>query len=160
MATLPTLPTHPSYILLRDLLLDETRNLDQLTTQAQETQHISTLFVACVDPDTAVEDVRSLYRKGAVHSSECTGICCTGSKVDLVQAVGGFTVDPTEEETQRKKEDLQREAQGIQARSTDKLSWLSSLSVQKTQMEAEAQAQAQAHAQAQAQAQAQAPTSL
>jgi hypothetical protein len=146
MATLPTLPTHPSYILLRDLLLDETRNLDQLTTQAQETQHISTLFVACVDPDTAVEDVRSLYRKGEVHPAECAGICCTGSKVDLVKVVGGFTVDPTEEETQRKKEDLQREAQGLQDRSADKLSWLSSLSAQKTQMEAQAQAQAEAEA--------------
>ena len=142
LPTLPTLPTHPAYILLRDLLLDETRNLDQLATQAQEAQRISTLFVACVDPDTAIEDVRSLYRKGAVHSAECTGICCIGAKTDLAQAVGSFTAAPTEEETQRKKEDLQREALGIQARSTDKLSWLSSLSVQKTQMEAEAEAQA------------------
>jgi hypothetical protein len=146
LPTLPTLPTHPAYILLRDLLLDETRNLDQLTTQAQETQHISTLFVACVDPDMAVEDVRSLYRKGAVHSAECTGICCIGTKAELVQAVGSFTAVPTEEETQRKKEDLQREAQTLQDRSADKLSWLSSLSVQKTQMEAQAQAQAQAQA--------------
>lgn len=150
MATLPTLPTHPAYILLRDLLLDETRNLDGLVIQAQETQHTSTLFVACVDPDTAVEDVRSLYRKGAAHPSECAGICCIGTKADLVQAVGSFTAVPTEEETQRKKEDLQRDAQDFQSRSTDKHSWLSSLSVQKMQMEAQAQTQAQAEAEAEA----------
>ena len=145
LPTLPTLPTHPAYILLRDLLLDETRNLDQLTTQAQETQHISTLFVACVDPDTAVEDVRSLYRKGAVHSAECTGICCIGTKAELVQAVGSFTAVPTEEETQRKQEDLQMEAQGLQSRSANKADWLSTISAQKTQMEmqyAEEQAKA------------------
>lgn len=128
-------PTHAAYILLRDLLLDETRYSGQLATQAQEAQHTSTLFVACVDPDTAVEDARALYRKGEVHSAECTGICCIGTKTDLAKVVGGFTADPTEEETQMRKQEFQREAQSIQSRHADKVGWLSTLSVQKTQME-------------------------
>jgi hypothetical protein len=135
MADPSSLPTHPAYILLRDLLLDETRYSTQLATQAQEAQHTSTLFVACVDTDTAVEDVRALYRKGEVHPAECAGICCTGSKADLAKAVGGFTADPTEEETQRKKFFIVQEAQSLQSRHTDKVSWLSSLSAQKAQME-------------------------
>jgi len=147
-----TTPTHPAYIRLRDLLLDETRYGSQLAIETQEAQHSSTLFVACVDPDAAVEDVRSLYRKGEVHPAECAGICCTGSKADLVKAVGGFTVDPTEEEMQRKKDDLGREAQSLQSRHTDKLSWLSTLSAQKAQMEAQAREQAQVQAQVQAEA--------
>lgn len=128
-------PSHPAYILLRDLLLDETRNLGQLTTHAQEAQRISTLFVTCTDPATAVEDARALYRNGEVHPTECAGICCTGTKEALTQAVGGFTAAPTEEETQKKREDLGREAQQLQSRSVDKAAWLSTLSVQKTQME-------------------------
>jgi hypothetical protein len=138
-------PSHPAYILLRDLLLDETRSLGQLETEAQEAQRISTLFVACTDPATAVEDARALYRNGAVHPTECTGVCCTGTKPDLTQVVGGFTVAPTEEETQRKQEDLQMEAQGLQSRSANKADWLSTISAQKTQMEmqyAEEQAKA------------------
>jgi hypothetical protein len=130
-----TLPTHSAYILLRDLLLDETRYSVQLATEAQEAQHTSTLFVACVEPDTAVEDVRALYRKGEVHPAECTGICCTGTKMELMKVVGNFTTDPTEEETQMKRFFLEQDAHGIQSRYTDKVRWLSSLSVQKTQME-------------------------
>jgi hypothetical protein len=139
----PTLPTHPAYILLRDLLADETRYSGQLATQAQEAQRISSLFVACVDPDTTMEDVRALYRNGAVHQMDCSGVCCTGSKTDLVKAVGGFTADPTEEETQQKKDTLERDAQTLQSRYSDKVVWLASLSVQKTQME-EQHAQEQA----------------
>jgi len=148
-------PTHPAYILLRDLLLDETRNLGQLTTQAQEAQRISTLFVACTDSETAVEDARALYRNGAVHPMDCAGICCVGTKADLTLTVGGFTAAPTEEETQRKREDLGREASNLQSRGADKAAWLSTLSVQKTQMEtqyAEEQAAAEAAAKAAADA--------
>ena len=148
------LPTHPAYILLRDLLLDETRYSVQLATQAQEAQHTSALFVACVDPDTAVEDVRTLYRKGEVHSAECTGICCTGTKTELTKVVGGFTADPTEEDTQRKTQEFQWEAQSLQSRHTDKVSWLASLSVQKTQMEEQYAQEQAAKAAAEAAAQA------
>ena len=128
-------PTHPSYILLRDLLIDESRYLAQIAVEAQEAEHKSTLFVCCTDPTTTVEDARALYRHCVTHPVGCTGICCTGTKEELAQNIGGFETTPTEEQILQKRNEVAQEAERCCCRRDDKASWLSSLSAQKMQME-------------------------